>query len=241
MFGRRKKVDNGTYPAERPADNTAERPATVAHRRMYSPTRAVMTLIGGAAAIFLIWLATQISDQSNGGYWAQYGIVAGAGLVMAFSQLFGGWTKWGRPRISLAVLLIGFLPVLVVGGWIMLAHQPDSGFYRGTILNWSRHLGVRGWVEDFKDMVPALSFLIGLTFGFAFDTTGPATGAATRDVDRRVTPAPQPADRRATDEPLTAERDGSLRNRDGEVVHSSATRAPRTEPAPRETPPDNTV
>ena len=237
MFGRRKQVDNGTHAAERPDD----RPATVAHRTWYSPTRAVMTLIGGAAAIFLIWLATQISDESNGGYWAQYGLVAAAGLVMAFSQLFGGWTKWGRPRISPTVLVIGFLPVLVVGGWILLAHQPDSGFYRGTILNWSRHLGVRGWVEDFKEMLPALSFLIGLTFGFAFDTTGPRTGTMTRGVDRRVTPAPQPVDSRATDEPLTAERDGGLRNRDGEVVHTGATRAPRTEPAPRTMPPDDTA
>jgi hypothetical protein len=231
MFGRRKTVDDGRYAAERPA----ERPATVAHRTWYSPTRAVMTLVGGAAAIFLIWLATQISDETNGGYWAQYGLVAAAGLVMAFSQLFGGWTKWGRPRISPTVLLVGFLPVLVVGGWIMFAHQPESGFYRGTFLNWSGHLGIRGWVEDFKEMLPALSFLIGLTFGLAFDTTGPATGMTTRDADRRVTTARQPVDRGATDEPLTAERDTALRNRDGEVVHSGATTAPRREPPPDDT------
>ena len=31
------------------------------------------------------------------------GIVAGAGLTMALSQLFGGWTKWGWPRISAGV------------------------------------------------------------------------------------------------------------------------------------------
>ena len=38
MFGRRKNVDDSTY--------AADRPATVAHRSWYSPTRAVMTLIG---------------------------------------------------------------------------------------------------------------------------------------------------------------------------------------------------
>jgi hypothetical protein len=229
MFGRRK---NGTY--------AAERPATVAHRSWYSPTRAVMTLIGGGAAIFLIWLATQISDETNGGYWAQYGLVAAAGLVMAFSQLVGGWTKWGMPRISPTVFLVGFVPVLVVGGWILFAHQPDSGFYRGTILNWSGDLGIRAWVEDFRQMLPALSFLIGLTLGLTFDTTGPRTMVGP-DVDRRVSTAPPPVDRRATDEPLTAERDVALRNSDGEVVRSGATTAPRTEPAPRAVPPDDTA
>jgi hypothetical protein len=233
MFGRRKNVDDSTY--------TADRPATVAHRSWYSPTRALMTLIGGGAAIFLIWLATQVSDETNGGYWAQYGLVAAAGLVMAFSQLVGGWTKWGMPRISPTVLLVGFLPVLVVGGWILLAHQPHSGVYRGTILNWSSDLGIRGLVDDFKEMLPAVSFLIGLTFGLTFDTTGPATTVIGPDVDRRVTTAPPAVDRRATDEPLTAERDVALRNSDGEVVHTGATTAPPPEPAPRVVPPDDTA
>jgi hypothetical protein len=233
MFGRRKNVDDSTY--------AADRPATVAHRSWYSPTRAVMTLIGGGAAIFLIWLATQVSDETNGGYWAQYGLVAAAGLVMAFSQLVGGWTKWGMPRISPTVLLVGFLPVLVVGGWILLAHQPHSGFYRGTILNWSSDLGVRGLVDDFQQMLPALAFLIGLTFGLTFDTTGPATTVVGADLDRRVTTAPPAVDRRATDEPLTAERDVALRNSDGEVVHTGATTAPPPEPAPRAVPPDDTA
>jgi hypothetical protein len=233
MFGRRKNVDDSTY--------AADRPATVAHRSWYSPTRAVMTLIGGGAAIFLIWLATQVSAETNGGYWAQYGLVAAAGLVMAFSQLVGGWTKWGMPRISPTVLLVGFLPVLVVGGWILLAHQPHSGVYRGTILNWSSDLGIRGLVDDFTEMLPALAFLIGLTFGLTFDTTGPATTVVGTDVDRRVTTAPPAVDRRATDEPLTAERDVALRNSDGEVVHTGATTAPPPEPAPRPVPPDDTA
>jgi hypothetical protein len=139
------------------------------------------------------------------------------------------------------VLLVGFLPVLVVGGWILLAHQPDSGFFRGTILGWSSDLGVRGLVDDFTEMLPAVSFLIGLTFGLTFDTTGPATTAARGDVDRRVAAARQPVDRRATDEPLTAERDAALRNADGEVVHSGTTAAPGPEPAPRAVPPDDTA
>ena len=74
-------------------------PSSVAERPWYGPTRAVATLIGVAVAGFLIWIATQISDKTTGGYWAEYGIVAGAGLVLALSQLLGGWTKFGSPRL----------------------------------------------------------------------------------------------------------------------------------------------
>ena len=67
---------------------------------MYGLTRATTTLIAAGVAGLLVWIATQISDSSNGGFWAVYGLIAGAGLVMALSQLLGGWTKWGMPRLS---------------------------------------------------------------------------------------------------------------------------------------------
>ena len=57
---------------------------------MYGLTRATTTLVFSAAAGLLIWLATQISNDQVGGYWARVGLVAGAGLLMALSQLLGG-------------------------------------------------------------------------------------------------------------------------------------------------------
>ena len=91
---------------------------------MYGLTRGTITLLGAAGAGLLVWLATQIDDGSNGGYWAVYGLIAAAGLVMAFSQILGGWTKWGWPRLSLNVFLLAFVPVLVAAGWVVIAHQP---------------------------------------------------------------------------------------------------------------------
>ena len=85
---------------------------------MYGLTRATVTLISAAIAGLLIWLATQIGSGSNGEYWATYGLVAAAGLVMALSQLLGGWTKWGWPRISISVLLWAFIPVAIVVLWM---------------------------------------------------------------------------------------------------------------------------
>ncbi len=84
---------------------------------MYGLTRATLTLIGVAVAGLLVWFATQVipdepSSASRGEYWAAMGLVAAAGLVIALSQLLGGWTKWGWPRISGNVFLLGFLPTL---------------------------------------------------------------------------------------------------------------------------------
>jgi len=88
---------------------------------MYGLTRATLTLIGVALAGVLLWLATAIlpstvSDSSRGEYWAAFGLVALAGLAMALSQLLGGWTKWGWPRVSGNVFLLAFLPTLIAGG-----------------------------------------------------------------------------------------------------------------------------
>jgi hypothetical protein len=181
---------------------------------MMGITRGFSTLIGAAVAGFLIWLATQMGDGSAGEYWATYGLIAAAGLTMALSQILGGWTKWGWPRLSAGVFLLGFLPVLLVGGWVLLARQPADFF---NTSNWSRDLGVDGVVGDLGELLAAVAFGIGLTFGLTFDTAGPQRDVVVDDVRRREvgrTPAPLPAtdgstrthDRPAADEPLTAER-----------------------------------
>jgi hypothetical protein len=177
-----------------------------------------MTLIGAAGAGFLVWLSTQIDDKTTGGYWAVYGVIAAAGLAMALSQLLGGWTKFGMPRISPSVFLIAFVPVLVAGGWVVLAHQPHPNWFRNHVLNWSGDIGISGLVHDLTEYVAVLAFGIGLTFGFTFDTTGPRRRVV--EGRRAVTPAAVPAeDRTAADEPTTAERRAvATQTTDGEPV-----------------------
>lgn len=145
---------------------------------MYGLTRGTMTLIGVAAAGFLLWLAAQFSAEGNDEYWLRMGVIAGAGLTIAFSQVLGGWTKWGRPRVSGLVFLLGFLPALVAGGLVLLHLQPDGGF--GS--TWMGDLGLAGLADDLEGVLPAVAFLIGLTFGLTFDTTGPRV--ADRAVER---------------------------------------------------------
>jgi hypothetical protein len=154
---------------------------------MYGLTRGALTLIGAAAAGVLLWLgATVVSDNgsySMGEHWATAGLVAAAGLTMALSQLLGGWTKWGWPRVSGNVFLIAFLPVLVVGGWILAAAEPGEHWLGGHARNWSDDIGIGAVVGDLTVMFPAIAFGIGLVYGFTFDTTGPR-------VPKRTPPVP---------------------------------------------------
>jgi hypothetical protein len=183
---------------------------------MYGLTRATTTLIAAAVAGLLIWFATQINHEHVGGFWAVYGLIAGAGLVMALSQLLGGWTKWGWPRLSATFLLLAFVPIAVVSLWIVLAAEPGNGWFHRHVISWSGDLHIRGLVNDLKEYVSVFAFGIGLVFGYSFDTTGPrravvepATTTTTRrrglfgrrrdtDVDRDGIPD--------ADEPVTRDR-----------------------------------
>jgi hypothetical protein len=162
---------------------------------MIGITRGISTLAGAAVAGILLWFATQVGTETTSEYWSNYGLIAAAGLTMALSQILGGWTKWGWPRFSLGVFLIGFLPVLVAGGWVLLARQPADWM---NTSNWSRDLSIYGAVADLGNILPAVAFGIGLTFGFSFDTAGPRREVVEEHVrDERV---------RDADAPLTADR-----------------------------------
>jgi hypothetical protein len=192
---------------------------------MYGLTRATLTVIGAAAAGVLLWVATTVvpdnlSDASLGGYWAAFGLVALGGLAMALSQLLGGWTKWGWPRVSSHVFLVGFLPTLIVGGWMLAAHEPANYWLGRHVRSWSGDIGIEGLVDSLGLMLPAIAFGIGLVFGLTFDTTGPR-------VPRKLKPVPaagaQPRPRPATDDNGRRHEDRRVRLDDDD--------APEAEPA----------
>jgi len=153
---------------------------------MVGTIRGVSTLVGAGIAGLLIWISTQIGEGTLGGYWAVYGILAGAGLTMALSQVFGGWTKWGWPKVSVGVLLIGFLPVLAAAGWVLLAGQPDANWFQRHVTSWSGHAGIGGLVDDLREYLAVLSFGLGLVFGFTFDTSGPVQPGQPVPVEERL-------------------------------------------------------
>ena len=197
---------------------------------MYGLTRATTTLLAAAVAGFLVWLATRFDSTTDGEYWAIVGLLAGAGFVMALSQLLGGWTKWGWPRLSAAVLLFAFVPVAIASLWVIVAGEPASTWLHDHVRSWSADAGIGGLVSDLTHYIPVLAFGGGLVFGFCFDTTGPRLARETV-VEEAPTARPVPVeDRVAADEPVAAERAAVAP--DGTVVRDRET-APQPEPPPR--------
>jgi hypothetical protein len=170
---------------------------------LYDTTRGLTTVAAVGGAGVLLWLATRVGQQTDGRFWAEMAIVAGAGLVIAVSQVIGGWTKGLRLRMSPATLLLAFLPVLVVVGWILMASQPGHGWYEGTIVSWSGSIGIEGLIHDLALWHGVLAFGFGLVLGLSFDTV-PAPVEA--PMAAPIPAGAARADRRATTEPVTAER-----------------------------------
>jgi hypothetical protein len=176
-------------------------------------------LIGAAIAGTLLWVATQFEMDSTGGYWAFMGLAAAAGLVLAVGQIAGGWTKWGKPRVTGGAFLLGFLPALAVGAWVLLAAQPEGSWMQADAESWLGEIGLTGTLETLAETVlPAIAFALGLLFGYTFDTAGGRVAdTAPGPLDDRAERWPEAEaeertaetderERRIEDEPVTAER-----------------------------------
>ena len=170
---------------------------------LYDATRGLMTVIAAGTAGLLLWIATQVGQQTTLRFWASMGIVAGAGLIVALAQAVGGWTKGLRLRVSPGTFLLGFLPTLIVAGWVLVATQPGNGWQDGRLTSWSSSMGVLGVVHALGLWHGVLSFGLGLVLGLSLDTVP----ALVKEPIATTATAPV-VDRGAADEPLTAEREG---------------------------------
>jgi hypothetical protein len=177
-------------------------------------SRAVATLAAAVIAGVLLWAAAHVGRHTTGGYWAAYGIVAGAGLVLALSQIRG---RRGNPP---AMFGLAFLPVLVMAGWVLVAEQPHGNWFRHHVLSWSESLGIDYVVTSLAVWLGVLAFGIGYTLGLVLEP-------APAPVEPVVVPPTH--DRVAADEPVAAER--------REVAATDGTRtAPRTDRSRNEAP-----
>jgi hypothetical protein len=154
--------------------------------------RVLGTLLAAAAAGFLLWLAAQFNMNHTGGYWAAMGVIAGCGLLLGLAQLRGAG---GNPP---AMLVLGFLPVLVCAGWVIIAAEPNANWFRDHVGRWSGDIGIRSVVTDVSTWKGVLAFGIGLVFAYTIE---PGM------LRRRRTVVETPVDTIAADEPMTAERE----------------------------------
>ena len=167
---------------------------------LYDATRGLMTAAAVGIAGLLLWVAAQVGQQSTARFWEEMGIVAAAGLVLALLPALGGWTNGLRLRVSPGTFILGFVPTLVLVGWILMATQPGSGWHEGRIVTWSHDAGLMGLVHSLGLWHGVLAFGFGLVLGMSLDTVA-VPAAAPAPVEDTV------VDRTAADEPVTAERD----------------------------------
>ena len=193
---------------------------------LYDTTRGLTTALAAGVAGLLLWTATQVGTQTVGRFWAAMAILAGAGLILALSQALGAWTKGLRMRLSPGTLLLGFLPVLVCVGWVLLASQPGNGWQEGRFQSWSTSIGILGLVHSLGLWHGVLAFGFGLVFGLAFDAVPAPAVEPIREAAPAATPDGQPhtvpVGPTSADEPVTAER---AEVSDAETGDPSRTRA----------------
>jgi hypothetical protein len=148
--------------------------------------RVPLTLFGAAGAGALLWFAAAHVDRSTtGGYWAATGLVAAAGLVFGLSQLRG---TGGHPR---GMLLFGFLPVLIVAGWVIVGMQPSTNWFAQHVRSWSDDIGVGDVMRSLGTWVGVLAFGIGATLATVAEPFG-ARRRIDQPVARDEVPTPQP-------------------------------------------------
>jgi hypothetical protein len=175
---------------------------------LYDATRGLATALSAGLAGVLLWLGTLVGVQTVTHFWESMGIVAAAGLVVALSQVIGGWTKGHGVRLSPGTFLLAFVPVLICVGWILMATQPGNGWHEGTITSWSRSIGILGLVHSLGLWHGVLAFGFGLMLGFTLDTVPTPVEPLAQPVPTaraRTRPA-EDLDDTAANEPMTAER-----------------------------------
>jgi hypothetical protein len=189
---------------------------------MFGASRAVLTLAAAAVAGVLLYYATYFERGETGGYWAAYGVVAGAGLVVGLAQMRG---RTGNPPL---MFLLAFLPVLIAAGWVLIAMQPDPNWFRAHVLSWSGDIGIGDLVKDLGTWLGVLAFGIGYTLGLTLE---PAPAVVVEEPSTQPAMAPGAYDRTAADEPVAAERREVVAERraadDGEVIEEERTREVR--------------
>jgi hypothetical protein len=104
------------------------------------------------------------------------------------------------------MFLLGFVPVLVCAGWMIVYAQPHANWFRAHVTSWSSDMGILHVVRDIATFNGVLAFGIGLVFAYVLEP-----GMFRRREVVAAEPATQPVvvDRTVADEPTLAEREAA--------------------------------
>jgi hypothetical protein len=160
---------------------------------MNAMSRPLATLAAAAAGGVGLWLAGHWDTNGNGGYWAMLGVLALVGLLLGVSQLRAPDTN------APGMLLVAWLPVLIVAGWVLVSAQPDPNTFRDHVRAWNADMGIADVVHYVSPFVAVLALGIGLVFGFTLLTAWAMRATRVTVVDE--TPATAASEPVAATEP----------------------------------------
>jgi hypothetical protein len=176
-------------------------------------------LVGVAVGGLLIWAAAQIDADTRGGYWATLGILAAAGLAVSLARL--ARVRSDAPvQPSIPSFVLGFLPALIAGGWVLLAQQPGDAWLESHLRNWSADLSIDGVVADLGVYAPVLAFGLGTLLGFVLVRPAPAVAPAAAVEPETMEREPQPVVR----EPVIEKREHVAEEEERTTVGTGARR-----------------
>ena len=124
--------------------------------------QTLATLVAAGVAGLLLWFLPHFDRWSTGGYWSMIGVLVAAGLLIGLSQ-------FRNRESSRASFLTAVLPVLVAGGWVVLAAQSRPNWIRDHVLTWSGSLGIDHPVHNLGEHVAPLAFGVGIILGLSFE------------------------------------------------------------------------
>jgi hypothetical protein len=148
-------------------------------------------LIATGIAGALLWAASRVHRGTTAGFWAEVAMIAIAGLVLAFGRLIG-FGATGRVHATLPMLIIGFLPALVVGGWVLLASQPNASSLERHMLSWSGGIQVDTVVKTLAVYAPVVAFGLGSLLGLVFERAPVSVAGGELAQPSRPLPADEP-------------------------------------------------
>jgi hypothetical protein len=201
---------------------------------MYDASRGLTLALAAALAGLALWGATQVGMQTTGRFWISMAIVGAGGLLIALANHVGTWTKGLRLRMSPSTFALGFLPVLVCVGWILIASQPGNGWQEGRLDSWSNSIGILGLVHSIGLWHGVLAFGFGLMLGLSFDGVPAPVEEAAPAYAGAAAPAGTEMGPRPADEPVTAERRWAARRGRTATPPATPTGDTPTEDAPAE-------
>lgn len=151
--------------------------------------RALVTLLGAAGALALLYLAPEAGDELGNGLWGVAFAIAGAGFALGLLYQAGGIRKPG-------VRLNGWLLLLVAVPWTLLAlgivaQSADVG---SNIAGWTRDVVPEDVLERWVTAMPAFALGSGLLLALALLEPRVGRRETLEPVSRPIGPPPATAD-----------------------------------------------